>query len=88
MPDPNIGHIVKKENKLDSKSEANSKKAAYRRLAKNADFKIFYDYLEMCYNSYMDQSGSPEITQDTRTFLQNQANMLFKILQHLKRQQN
>lgn len=83
MPDP---RIIKAENKVQAQSETIARKAAYRRLLQDPDFKYFYDYLEMCYNSYMDQGGALELPKDSRDFINAQSNMLYKILEHLKRQ--
>jgi len=67
-------------------AQRNAMKVAYKRLMENPDFIIFYNYLETCYNSYMDQGGAIELPKDHRDFVLAQSQAFYKILEHIKRQ--
>lgn len=87
MTDPNP---VKQddESKRLAIAKRTSTKNVYRRLMVNEDFKVFYSYLEMCYNSYIESGGEAQIPKDTRDHLLAEAATLHKILKYLERQAN
>jgi hypothetical protein len=83
MTDP---RVVKAENKLESQASASAKKGAYRRLVENPDFNIFYNYLETCYNSYIESGGEAQTPKDIKDHVLAEAATIHKILAYVKRQ--
>lgn len=83
MTDP---RVVKQENREEAKAKASAAKGAYRRLMADKDFQTFYNYLETCYNSYIESAGESRITKDERDFLLYEAATIHKILLYVKRQ--
>jgi len=80
------GKITREENKQEAKAKALRLKGVYRRLQDNTDFKEFYEYLEMCYNSYMTAGGSADTPKDIKDDLLREAATIYKIMQYIKRQ--
>jgi len=80
--------VIRDENKLEAKAKALRTKGVYRRLLDNPDFQEFYDYLEMCYNSYMTSGGSSQTPKETKDHLLGEAATIYKIQQYIKRQAN
>jgi len=78
--------VIREEAKLEAKAKALKTKGVYRRLLNNEDFQQFYDYLEMCYNSYIDTAGEPQLERHHREFLNIQASAYKKTLDYIKRQ--
>lgn len=80
--------IVKpdEESRRTAKAKTTSNKNAYRRLAQNPDFHIFYTHLEMCYNSYMEAGAESSTPKDVKDHLLAEAASIHKILSYLKRQ--
>lgn len=83
MTDPKV---VKAENREQVAAEILARKGAYKRLMKNADFMIFYNYIETCYNSYIESGGEAQVNKETRDFLLAEAATLHKVLKYLERQ--
>lgn len=83
MTDP---RVVKAENREESKAKASANKGAYKRLMTNADFQVFYNYLETCYNSYIESGGSVQVPKEQRDFLLAEGATIHKILKHIERQ--
>jgi hypothetical protein len=83
MTDP---RVVKAENKLQAQAEALAKKGAYKRLMENPDFIIFYNYLETCYNSYMEAGGSVQTPKEAKDHMFIEAAFIHKTFEYLKRQ--
>jgi len=86
MTDPNKIKVVKADNREKAASEASARKGVYKRLAKNEDFQVFYNYLETCYNSYIESGGEVRLPKDERDFLLYEAATIHKIIQYVQRQ--
>ena len=86
MTDPNPKRVVTSSNKAEAKAKASAKKGIYRRLMKNEDFLDFYNYLEMCYNSYIELGGEATTPIDIKSHVLAEAATIHKILGYVKRQ--
>lgn len=83
MIDP---RVVKQENREEAKAKASANKGAYKRLVSNKDFQVFYNYLETCYNSYMEAGGSATTPKDVKDHMLIEAAFIHKTFEYLKRQ--
>lgn len=86
MTDPNQIRVVKAENREKAASEASARKGVYKRLVKNEDFQVFYNYLETCYNSYIEAGGEATTPKDIKDHVLAEAATIHKLLKYVERQ--
>lgn len=88
MTPPPTRHVVTPQNKEVKTSDKVTSRETYRRLLANEDFKKFYEYLDTCYNSYMESGGSSQTPKDMKDDLLREAATIYKIQAYIKRQAN